>query len=267
MSALRIAVLLSVGQHPLSGRSRRAPEDARALEMALGLKPAEIEAIHAGDPADRALRDYLGMGLRSITVLETSAKSDPAFALAERLRIRVPDLLLTGLRAESSEGSGFIPYLIAERLKFPIVHNICSLAVDQGSAKLVQALPNGQRRAVRCPLPLVATVGAAAPNPRQSAFARAKSGRLKVLHISDLRDDASDAWTEIPARPRPKRMPDLSHLSGPQRLEAMTRLQSRAGRILTGLPPDQAAAAIYDYLESEHLIGANPSNGKQEKVK
>ena len=62
-----IAVLLSVGGHPASGRARRAPLDAQALELALRLAEAgqatRIHALHAGNPAEPALRDYLGMGL------------------------------------------------------------------------------------------------------------------------------------------------------------------------------------------------------------
>jgi len=65
-----IAVLLSVGRHPASGRARRADLDARALELALGLADtARVHAIHAGDPQEPALREYLGMGIGRLTVL------------------------------------------------------------------------------------------------------------------------------------------------------------------------------------------------------
>jgi electron transfer flavoprotein beta subunit len=48
---VKVAVLLSVGRHPASGRTRRAPLDARALELALRLPDADISAVHAGDAA------------------------------------------------------------------------------------------------------------------------------------------------------------------------------------------------------------------------
>jgi electron transfer flavoprotein alpha/beta subunit len=51
---LDVAVLLSVGRHPASGRSRRADLDARALELALRLgNSVRLHAIHAGDPGSR----------------------------------------------------------------------------------------------------------------------------------------------------------------------------------------------------------------------
>ena len=67
---LDVAILLSIGRHPASGRSRRADLDARALDLALRLGPeVRLHAIHAGDPAEPALADYLGMGLETLTVL------------------------------------------------------------------------------------------------------------------------------------------------------------------------------------------------------
>ncbi|EXJ11423.1 hypothetical protein [Nitrincola nitratireducens] len=39
-----VTVLVSVGQHPVTGRLRRADQDARALEMAMGLSDAELES-------------------------------------------------------------------------------------------------------------------------------------------------------------------------------------------------------------------------------
>ena len=80
-----IAVLLSIGSHPASGRARRGPLDAQALELALRLVEAghatRIHALHAGNPAEPALRDYLGMGLDRLEVLETAPGADPVPAL------------------------------------------------------------------------------------------------------------------------------------------------------------------------------------------
>jgi electron transfer flavoprotein alpha subunit len=70
---LQIAVLLSTGRHPASGRARRSPLDARALEAALALADETggyVHGIHVGDPDEPALRDYLGMGLKRLTVLD-----------------------------------------------------------------------------------------------------------------------------------------------------------------------------------------------------
>src|SRR5215468_1972720 len=104
--ALDVAVLLSIGRHPASGRSRRADLDARALELALRLGPGvRIHAIHAGDPAEPALADYLGMGIESLTVLRQPPGSDVLPALASRLAVLKPALIFAGLATEAGEGS------------------------------------------------------------------------------------------------------------------------------------------------------------------
>src|SRR5258708_2396946 len=111
---LDVAILLSIGRHPASGRSRRADLDARALELALRLGPSiQLHAIHAGDPAEPALADYLGMGLQSLTVLKQPRGADVLPALAAHLTALKPGLILAGTAAEIGEGSGMLPYLLA----------------------------------------------------------------------------------------------------------------------------------------------------------
>ena len=64
---LNVAILVSAGAHSLSGRPRRADLDARAIELALRLSPsAPLHVVHAGDPKEAALRDYLGAGNRNL---------------------------------------------------------------------------------------------------------------------------------------------------------------------------------------------------------
>ena len=70
MTDLNIIALVSVGAHPTSGRSRRAEQDARAVELGLRLAGERLQLLHAGDPQEPALRGYLGMGLSEMTVLE-----------------------------------------------------------------------------------------------------------------------------------------------------------------------------------------------------
>ncbi|MFP3740111.1 electron transfer flavoprotein subunit beta/FixA family protein, partial [Burkholderia sp. SIMBA_019] len=50
----RIAVLVSVGRHPVSGTARYSCNDAAALEVGRQLAEnhrAQLDVIHAGDPA------------------------------------------------------------------------------------------------------------------------------------------------------------------------------------------------------------------------
>ena len=151
---LEIAVLLSVGSHPASGRARRAPLDAQALELALrlaesGQTTTRIHAIHAGNPAEPALRDYLGMGLDRLEVLETAPGADPVLALIARLRELSPAIILAGSSAEGGEDSGMVPYLIAQALNRTLIPDIVGIDLTDAEAALTQALPRGQRRLIR----------------------------------------------------------------------------------------------------------------------
>ena len=74
---IEVAVLVSVGRHPITWRARRADQDARGLEMALGLEHqlpgSRVSLLHAGprsEEGEAALRGYLGMGLDTLTLLE-----------------------------------------------------------------------------------------------------------------------------------------------------------------------------------------------------
>jgi len=58
MTELNIVALVSVGAHPLSGRPRRAEQDARAVELGLHLAGERLQVLHAGDPQQEALRAY-----------------------------------------------------------------------------------------------------------------------------------------------------------------------------------------------------------------
>ena len=45
---VNITVLVSVGEHPLSKRPRRAEQDARALEIGLNVPDTNLQVMHAG---------------------------------------------------------------------------------------------------------------------------------------------------------------------------------------------------------------------------
>jgi electron transfer flavoprotein beta subunit len=251
---IKVAVLLSVGRHPASGRTRRAPLDARALELALRLGGAEVHAVHAGDPAEPALRDYLGMGLARLTVLAVPEGGDPVPALAVHLRGFGPDLVLAGRCAEGGEDSGTVPYLIAERLGCALVPDVAGVTLAEGRAELIQALPRGRRQAVEARPPVLATVHPAAPEPRPSAFARARRGVIETI-AAEAPPDTLAADCEIrPWRPRPKRLRLPAGGSALERLKAATETKAGAGNLMVNPDPDAAARAIYDYLLERRMI-------------
>jgi electron transfer flavoprotein beta subunit len=257
---LKLAVLLSVGRHPASGRPRRAPLDPRALELALRLTGAEIHAVHAGDPSQAVLRDYLGMGLERLTVLAIPPGSDPVPALITHLAALAPDITLAGSHAEGGEDSGMVPYLVAQSLGHAIVADVAGVSAAEDRASLAQALPRGRRRLIETRLPVVAVVNLAAPEPRQSAFARARRGIIDSVATPAPADAFLQACEIRSWRPRPKRMHVPVAESALDRLKALTETKSGAGTLLIRPAAEDAARAIYDYLLEKRVIeDAGPS--------
>ena len=260
---LRVLVLLSAGRHPASGRTRRAGRDARALEMALSLPgPVDILAVHAGSPDEPALRDYLGMGLEALTVLDLPPGADPVPPLASFAQQAAPQIVLAGSQAEAGEDSGMVPYLIAEALGATTVRDVTGLDVtgldvtgagnDAPHARLVQALPRGRRQETVCPLPVVAGVSLSAPPPRAPAFVRARAGRIYVQAARQVADDFLAACEIRPYRRRA--MQPLPSGSARDRLKAATEAQAGEGRALQNLSPEAAAMEIRDYLVARGLL-------------
>ena len=252
---LNIAVLVSEGRHPVSGRARRALQDACALELAFALK-GELEVIHAGDSTRSALHDYLGMGLERLTVLRQAEGDDALAVLAPYLDEVQPDLLLTGIQAEQGEGSGMLPYLLAEHLGWPLVTGIAAIEQIEGDqVTLLQALPRGQRRRLTVQLPLVASVDEAAASPRQLAFARARRGTISEQQpVAPQRDADSADWQWQHAKSRPKRLKVARAKTAADRFkQATAKAQGGKGQIIRN-DPQAAARAIYDLLVEEGVL-------------
>ena len=253
--ALDVAVLLSIGRHPASGRSRRADLDSRALELALRLGPEiRLHAIHAGDPAEPALADYFGMGLESLTVLRQPPGADILPALADHLAGLNPAVILAGLAAEAGEGSGMLPYLLAQRLGAALLPAMAEASLAGEGIAGLQALPRGRRRRLAAGLPAVLTVDRAAVPGRQSAFARARAGRIVTIEAPPAPRAAG--LREVPARPKPRRLKIATGGSAAERLRAATEMQAGRGQLLMQPTPEAAAEAILDYLVKEGILSA-----------
>ncbi|RKR06573.1 electron transfer flavoprotein beta subunit [Kushneria sinocarnis] len=271
MTSPEVRVLVSSGRHPVSGRSGAAREDARAVEMALALAGEGVTLLHAGDPADASLRYYLGMfhevpGLPSVgrvgrlDLLSMPAESDATSLLAEQLRHAGASLVLTGMRSEIGEGSGLLPYLLAERLGWNLVAGVAAIEhCDSESATILQALPQGQRRRLSVRLPCIATVDRAAPAPRQSAHGPARRGQIRVIEPQESAgvalDEPRGQWRFEPARVRPKRLKVVKGGSARERMRAAASTGGGGGgRVLSDLDPEAAADELIRYLESERVL-------------
>ena len=252
----KVISLVSVGAHPTSGRSRRAEQDARAVELGLQLAGDNLQVLHAGDPHEDALRAYLGMGLAQIDVLEQPAGADVLDVLGDYLRDAGAQLVLTGSQAETGEGSGMLPYLLAERLGWPLVVGLAEVeSIDNGSAQVLQALPRGQRRRLKVRLPFLASVDNAAPKPRQSAFGPARRGVLAAREVEIVEDDLLASAELQPARPRPKRLKVIKAKSGADRMKAATaKASGGGGQVLKDVSPQAGAEAIIKLLVEEGVL-------------
>ncbi|AOM02341.1 MULTISPECIES: hypothetical protein [Cobetia] len=281
---LEVVSLVSLGQHPVSGRLRRAEQDARALELCLALErqsapgAVSLSAWHAsgskiapGSEQDQALRGYLGMGLESLTLVapdslkavDSLEASDSQYVvdvwplLVTRLKQAAPQLVVCGGQSETGEGSGLLPHLLAESLGWPLVEGIVAIeSCDGAHLTALQALPRGQRRRLRVKLPALVSVDAAAPAARQSAFAQARRGELASLASGELAHDAvAEAFSVAPARKRPKRLKRIKAISARDRFKAAAaKAEGGSGKRLEGVSAEEGAAEILKLLREEGVL-------------
>ena len=253
---VQVISLISIGAHPTSGRTRRAEQDARAVELGLRLVGDNLQVLHAGEAQEPALRAYLGMGLNELHILEQPPGADVLPVLAEYIRHSPAQLVLAGSQAETGEGSGMLPFLLAEQLGWPLVTGLAEVeSLGNGTALVLQALPRGQRRRLKVRLPFLATVDNAAPKPRQSAYGPAQRGTLAVEDVEVVADELLTGQALQPAKPRPKRLKVIKAKSGADRMKAATaKASGGAGQVLKGLTPEEGAAAILKLLIEEGVV-------------
>ena len=174
-----ITVLVSTAVHPLSGRPCTSRNDTLALEIGRQLSGGAHRTLHVGDPQDAALPDYLAFGANSVEVLPAQPGGDTVAALVEQ--VGSAKLLLCGMRAQSGEASGMLPYLLAAALKRPILTNVLEAQLVGDSVQATQFLPKGRRRTVTVSLPAIIAVHPLATVLPRYAYARRVAGRIETL--------------------------------------------------------------------------------------
>lgn len=250
----KVAVLLSIGRNPASGRERPSDRDASALELALRLAgQEEIHAVHAGDPKNATLSRYLGMGVSSITVLDVPAGEDAVLPLHRYLEALGADVIVSGDVAEAGLSSGMVPYLLAARMNLPLVPAVADATLEGERLSVRQALPRGAYRQIAVSRPCILTVSRNGPVPRQTAFGRARRGRIET-HKTDSVAFTFPVGRTMAARPIPKRLRMALTGNAEERLRALTRTRTGAGQVIVNPSPDEAASAIYEYLVREKIL-------------
>ncbi|MGN6666179.1 MAG: electron transfer flavoprotein subunit beta/FixA family protein [Trinickia sp.] len=251
----RIAVLVSVGRHRVSGASCYSRNDAAALEIARTLAQqhgATLDVLHAGDASNLALTDYLALGAPRIDVLACGDSDDAAALLADRLR-GVP-LVLTGTRAEGAYDTGMLPYRLADALDYPLVDSALDLAVENGRLAVTQFLPKGFRRSVDASLPSVVAVHPQAAVTPRYAYARSVEGAIERHRSAAARDSNFDGWQLAPAQRKPVKLVAAEKRSGHARMLTATTTESRGGNVVIEGTSVEKAQAVLGYLREHRLI-------------
>jgi electron transfer flavoprotein beta subunit len=251
----RIAVLVSVGRHPVSGAARYSRNDAAALEIARTLAEMHAvspDALHAGDASNPALTDYLALGAARIEVLACGDDDDAIAVLAARLQGY--DLVLTGTRAEGAYDSGMLPYRLAAALGYPLLGSAAQVSVADGRVAVRQFLPKGVRRRVDAALPAVVAVHPLANATPRYAYARARAGTIAPKRV-DLPKDADAAhWRIAPAERKAVKLAAAEKRSGHARMLSATTTESRGGNVVIEGSSVEKAQVILAYLREHQLI-------------
>jgi len=254
----RIAVLVSIGRHPVSGVPRYSRNDAAALGLASELAQSSaavgIDVIHAGHAGNPALSEYLALGAVKVSVIETAIAQDVLPALLEQLQGY--DLVLCGSRAESGEASGMLPYQLAARLKLPLLADVIAVTAGSDAVVAQQFLPKGRRREVALQLPALLTVHPLAPSRLRYAYARLRAGRIisQPFPAAVPVPDTGDMWQTEAVKALPRKLAAPEKRSGHARMQAATVAESRGGKVVQEGSAADKARTLLAYLREHHLV-------------
>lgn len=278
----KIAVLVSVGLHPVSRTARYSRNDAAALALAQKLAAAHgatLDVLHAGDAGNPALADYLALGAPRVEVLPAEPDAEVVPQLAAR--VAGYDIVLSGMRAEGAFDSGLLPYALAESLGYPIVADALEIDVADGELRVRQFLPKGLRRRVALRVPAVVAVHPLAPATIRYAYARQRAGRIvpsapattaaeaqAAMSVATatraatvagadttaIAGGAAAVWQVGPATQRPKKLAAIEKRSGHARMVSATVAESRGGRVVIEGTSVEKAKVVLAYLREHQLI-------------
>jgi len=259
MSIKHIATLVSAGQHPVSGAPRHCRNDSLALTVGLELAKstsAQIEVLHAGNPTNPALADYLALGAKQVDVIPVAVDADIVDSLASKLGHA--DLILTGSRAENGLDSGLLPYLLAAKLSLPLVANALAIKPTADGIEVLQFLPKGKRRHVAVQLPALVVIHPLAPVELRYAFSRQVSGEIKQQPMPKLAFSASITnnmqWQAQPAIRKPNKLKAQEKKAGHARMLSAIVSENKGGVVVNEGSSVEKAQVVLTYLREHRLI-------------
>jgi electron transfer flavoprotein beta subunit len=252
-TGMKLAVLVSTGRHPVNGAARYSRNDAAALTIAIGIAKAhggQLDVLHAGDPANPALAEYLALGALKVDVLNT--EGDACAALAQRLAGY--DLVFTGTRAEGAYDSGTLPYRLADALHLPLIGAAVDVEVTTDGVEVRQFMPKGLRRRVRAPLPALVAVHPLANAAPRYAYARMREGHVAPVGSAAPADQERAAWTLGAVAAKPRKLAAPEKRSGHSRMLSATTTESRGGSVVIEGSSVEKAQVILAYLREHQLV-------------
>jgi electron transfer flavoprotein beta subunit len=254
-----ITTLVSAGRHPVSGEPRHCHNDSLAMMLGLNIvesTSAKHHVLHAGNPDNKALTEYLALGAGQVDVIPISDNTDVIDCLAAQLNH--VDLILTGSRAESGEDSGLLPYLLAEKLGIPLVVNALAIKSNTNTIEVLQFLPKGKRRHVTVKLPAIIAVHPLAPANLNFSYARQISGEIKSLPAphppTHSENDHQAQWQTQAAIRKPIKLKAPESKSGHERMMSAISSESKGGAVVNNGNSVEKAQVILGYLREHHLI-------------
>ena len=252
-SPVSVAVLISAGRHPISGTPRACRGDAVAMALGAKLTAGSLRVVHAGDPNDPALPEYLALGAGHVDVLSVPDGRDVTATLAAHLKDT--DVILTGSRAGQGAGSGLMPYLLARTLGRPILADVLDVRIENCEAHIRQFLPKGKRRGIAAALPLVLAVHPLAPAKLAYAHARRCAGRIAVIApIPAPESVTTEPWAVDPVPRRAIPLKALETRDGHARMLSYVESQAKGGAVAFDGSPVDKAQILLTYLRDHRLV-------------
>jgi len=249
----KIAVLLSTRRHPVSALPVHHPNDVIALALGLRLSKLPPRVMHAGDPQDAALGDYLAFGAATVEVLPAEPDDDYPVMLARHLRD--VDLAICGQRAHN--GSGMLPYRLAALLDRPVLGDVLDVQAGDGKITATQRLTASQRRKVEMPLRSVIAIHPQAAVSSRYIYASRIAGRIVTMHSDSLHECPKhevEQWRLDPTERSAVVLRAPDRRSGHERMLSATATAAGAGRVITEGSTAAKAQLLLSYLREHHLI-------------